>query len=151
MSLDFLKAHDAKLEKAFTERPASDPTPKRREKVIARIDEALAQLKRGESKPKNGLYKTKDGVDGVEVTLKLGSRRLVLDRRDSWFVPDATKFYNDAKKAAQAGDLDDAIRALFDGSSKPAASSGSRAPSSTRSEAMKAAWAKRRAAKEAAK
>ena len=148
MALDFLKHHSTDLERAYTAKPAKppkDPMPGKRQKVIDGILKALGHLKAGEMAPKRGWYAGKEGVDGVRVQLKSGNKPLVIDGRDHWYVPDATKFYNDAQKAVFQGQLDDAINAAGKGGAK--ASTKQRAPSSSRSEAMKAAWARRKAAK----
>jgi hypothetical protein len=52
MPLDFLKLHDAKLAKEYGDRPRTDETPKRRNRVIEGIDKMLAALKAGDDAPK---------------------------------------------------------------------------------------------------
>ena len=119
MAFDFIKQlHQTTLEKAWNARPArpaKDPMPKRRQAVVDRINHALKQLREGEAKPPRGLYQTKEGVAAVRVTLKYGQRPLVIDGRDHWFVEDAAKFFSNAKRAAERGELDSAINAALEG------------------------------------
>lgn len=145
MALEFLKLHSNELEKQFTARPAKDPMPAKRQKVIEGIDKALAQLKAGETSPKRGWYSSKEGVEGVRVQIKSGMKPLTVDGRSFWVVDDATKFYTEAKRAVQEKKLDDAISAAS--TSKAKASSAGRAESPSRSHGMRLSWYKKDVAK----
>jgi hypothetical protein len=110
MPVEFIKQlHQNSLEKAWNARPPKDPMPKRRENVLSRIDEALAQLKSGVTNPPRGNYQTRDNFTGVRVQLKYGQRPLTIDGRDHWFVEDAATFFNSAREAVGRGELDSAI------------------------------------------
>lgn len=113
MPLDFLKLHDAKLAKAYGDRPRTDETPKRRNRVIEGIDKMLAALKAGEETPKRGWYSTRGDV--VRVQLKHGSKPLAINGENEFFMPRqrAADFYTHARKSVEAGELDSSINALF--------------------------------------
>jgi len=142
MALSFTKMHSDKLEQEFKKKPEKDVMPAKRKQIGEGIDRTLAQLKDGEVNPKRGWYKSKDGAEGIRTTLKLGNKTMTVDGRDHWFVDDATAFYKAAKEDLEAGKLDEAIKATMENSGSKSAG---RAPSSTRSEAMKAAWARKKA------
>lgn len=135
MALDFLKLHDAGLERRYSSRPKKDPTPSRRQKVIAGIDNALKQLAGKDDNPKRGWYSTRGGV--ARVSVRLGNRPLTLQGSDRFHVPAerATDFYKQARASAEKGEMDDAINALFS-QSKPG--EGRRKPRGPMSEETKA-------------
>jgi hypothetical protein len=122
MALDFIKQmHRDSLEKAWNARPAKvpkDPMPKRRQKVLACIESALAQLESGEANPIGGSYQTRDHCNGVRVQLKYGRRPLRIDGRDHWFVEDAATFFRGARAAVEIGELDAAINGALKSRSK---------------------------------
>ena len=119
MRVEFIKQlHRDSLEKAWNARPAKDPMLKRRQKVLDRIDAALAQLKRGETNPPRGDYQTREKFDGVRVQLKYGQRALTIDGRDHWFVEDAATFFSSAREAVEKGELDGAISNVFEAGNK---------------------------------
>ena len=91
---------------------------KRRQKVLSRIDEALAQLESGEINPPRGSYQTRDNFNGVRVQLKYGQRALTIDGRDHWFVEDAASFFSSAREAVERGELDGAIIDAVEGKDK---------------------------------
>lgn len=113
MAVKFIKQlHQDALEKAWNARPAKaikDPMAKRRQHVLSRIDEALEQLKSGDTNPPRGSYQTRDNFNGVRVQLKYGRRALTIDGRDHWFVEDAAAFFSYAREAVETGELDRAI------------------------------------------
>ena len=113
MPLDFLKLHDAKLAKAYVDRPRTDETPKRRNRVMEGIDKMLDALKAGEDAPKRGWYRTRGDV--VCVQLKHGSKPLAINGEKEFFIPRqrATEFYTNARKSVELGELDSSINALF--------------------------------------
>jgi hypothetical protein len=113
MVVDFIKQlHQEALEKAWNARPAKapkDPMPRRRQIVLASIDNALAQLTNGDTNPRRGSYQTRDNFNGVRVQLKYAQRALTIDGRDHWFVGDAATFFSKARVAVESGELDSAI------------------------------------------
>jgi hypothetical protein len=113
MPLDFLKLHNAKLAKTYGDRPPTDETPKRRNRVIEGIDKMLAALKAGDDAPKRGWYSTRGDV--VRVQLKHGSKPLAINGEKQFFVPRprVADFYTNARKSVEAGELDSSINALF--------------------------------------
>ncbi len=113
MALDFLKLHDGKLAKTYGDRPRTDDTPKRRNRLIEGIDKMLAALKAGEETPKRGWYSTRGDV--VRVQLKHGSKPLTINGEKEFFVPRqrVADFYSNARKSVEAGELDSSINALF--------------------------------------
>lgn len=113
MPLDFLKLHDAKLAKAYGDRPSTDETPKRRNRIIEGIDKMLAAHKAGEDAPKRGWYSTRGDV--VRVQLKHGSKPLAINGENEFFIPRqrVADFYTHARKSVEAGELDSSIKALF--------------------------------------
>lgn len=113
MALDFLKLHDTKLAKTYGDRPRTDETAKRRNRVIEGIDKTLAALKAGEEAPKRGWYSTRGDV--VRVQLKHGSKPVTINGEKDFFVPrqSAADFYTNARKSVVAGELDSSINALF--------------------------------------
>lgn len=113
MTLDFLKFHDAKLAKTYGDRPRTDETPKRRNRVIEGIDKMLSALKAGDDAPKRGWYSTRSDV--VRLQLKHGGKPLTINGEKEFFVPRqrAADFYANARKSVEAGELDDSINALF--------------------------------------
>jgi hypothetical protein len=113
MPLDFLKLNDSKLAKEYGDRPRTDETPKRRNRVIEGIDKMLAALKAGDDAPKRGWYSTRGDV--VRVQLKHGSKPLAINGDKEFFIPRqrAAEFYTNARKSVEAGELDSSIKALF--------------------------------------
>lgn len=113
MALDFLKLHDAKLAKTYGDRPRTDETPKRRNRVIEGIDKMLAALKAGDDAPKRGWYSTRGDV--VRVQLKHGSKPLKINGEKEFFIARerVADFYTNARKSVEAGELDSSINALF--------------------------------------
>ena len=125
MALDFLKLADSKLAKEYSGKPPKDPMPKRREKLVAGINRALAQLQLAEEdSPSRGWYSTKNSV--TRATLRLGSRPLIVDGRSEFFVPRnrAAEFYEQARASAEKGELDNAIRAVAEGNQPKKAKQG---------------------------
>ena len=122
MTIDFIKQlHQNSLEKAWNARPAKpvrDPMLKRREKVMSRIDAALAQLESGEINPPRGIYQTRENFNGMRVQLKYGQRALTIDGRDHWFVEDAATFFRSAREAVGNGELDGAINDVVESKDK---------------------------------
>lgn len=113
MALDFLKLHDTKLAKTYGDRPRTDETAKRRNRVIEGIDKMLAALKAGDEAPKRGWYSTRGDV--VRAQLKHGSKPLAINGDKEFFIPRqcAADFYSNARKSVEAGELDSSINALF--------------------------------------
>jgi hypothetical protein len=113
MALDFLKLHDKNLANAYGDRPRTDETPKRRNRVVEGIDKMLAALKAGEETPKRGWYSTRGDV--VRAQLKHGSKPLTINGEKEFFIPRqrVADFYTNARKSVEAGELDSSINALF--------------------------------------
>lgn len=131
MALDFMKLTDPKLAKEYKGRRLKDTVPKRREKLIAGINRTLAQLQLAkEDSPSRGWYSTKQGV--TRATLRLGSRRLIVDGQSEFFVPRerAPDFYKQARASAERGELDDALRAAAEGNQPRQGKQGQRRPRS---------------------
>lgn len=132
MALEFLKKLErSSLLKEFNkrpDRPKKDPMPKRRQTVINGIDKALAALKAGEDKPKGAYYRTKPHTDVMLCKVKYGSRVLTLDGETEHPTRDATSFYKDARRAAEKGELDNAINASLEGKTTATRSTGTRKP-----------------------
>lgn len=128
MPLDFLKLHDGKLAKTYADRPRTDETPKRRNRVIEGIDKMLAALKAGEEAPKRGWYSTRGDI--VRAQLKHGSKPLTINGDKEFFVPRqrAADFYANARKSVEAGELDSSINALFSKSAGVSRKRGSMDP-----------------------
>jgi hypothetical protein len=152
MALDFLKLHDATLADSYHKKAEKDRTPQLRAKVIEGIDAALAALKKGEDSVKSW-FSTSNGVSKLQVRHGLKPLGIAGQGKHDHFVPRerAADFYNGVKDAVKAGHLDDVLKRdtaanASAPTSRAAASGGVRATSSTRSEAMKAAWAKRKEA-----
>lgn len=114
MTLDFLKLHDTELAKSYGDRPRTDETVKRRNRVIGGIDKMIAALKAGEDAPKRGWYSTRGDI--VRAQLKHGSKPLAINGEKEFFIPRqcAAEFYSNARKSVEAGELDSSINALFD-------------------------------------
>lgn len=113
MALDFLKLHDTELAKTYGDRPRTDETAKRRNRVIEGIDKMIAALKAGEDAPKRGWYSTRGDI--VRAQLKHGSKPLAINGQKEFFIPRprAAEFYSNARKSVEAGELDSSINALF--------------------------------------
>lgn len=128
MPLDFLKLHDSKLAKTYADRPRTDETPRRRNRVIEGIDKMLAALKAGEEAPKRGWYNTRGDI--VRAQLKHGSKPLAINGEKEFFIPRqrAADFYSNARKSVEAGELDGNISALFGKGSGPTRKRGSMDP-----------------------
>lgn len=128
MPLDFLKLHDKNLAKPFGDRPRTDETPKRRNRVIEGIDKMLAALKAGDEAPKRGWYSTRGDV--VRAQLKHGSKPLAINGEKEFFIPRQrlADFYTNARKSVETGELDSSINALFGKSSGASRKRGSMDP-----------------------
>lgn len=129
MALDFLKLHDSKLSKTYSDRPRRDETARRRNRVIEGIDKMLAALKAGEEAPKRGWYSTRGDV--VRAQLKHGSKPLAINGDREFFIPRprAADFYSNARKSVEAGELDSSLNALFGKSAAPTRRRGLMDPS----------------------
>ncbi|OJY60948.1 MAG: hypothetical protein BGP16_00985 [Sphingobium sp. 66-54] len=113
--------------KARPVKPAKDPTPDRRAKVVAGIDKTIKQLSDPNNADRLRWYKVKG--DLAQVTVRLGSRPLSLEGSETQvYVPAerASDFYKAIRGDVEAGKFDDAIRDLFnkDGEDRASARKG---------------------------
>lgn len=95
--------------KAFHAKPAKDTVTPRRERVTKRIDEILAMIEKGETKPRGAPYEIRGDV--ARATIRLGSRPLVIENQEEFFVAKdkLTDFYKEVKKQIGAGEHDEAL------------------------------------------
>lgn len=121
-----------------------------RDKLKAKIDEAIAQFKAGEESPKRGFYKMH--ADVAKVTIRAGRKIMPVDGRERIFVrrEKLETFFNEMKKALDDGYFDAALSADDEKpvDTKPRAKrEWSEESKAAHAEKLRASWERRKAAK----
>lgn len=132
------------------EKSSPDYLAMARDKLKAKIDEAIAQFKAGEASPKRGFYKTK--ADLVQVTIRAGRKLLVVDGNERNVVrkENVLVFFNEMKAALDDGYFDAALSADDEKpvEAKPKAKrEWSEESKAAHAEKLRASWERRKAEK----
>ena len=135
----------------FEAKPERDTITPRRKRIADGIDKVLEAVKKGEDKMRGRIYEVRDGI--AKATVRLGSRALVLEGREAFYVAKdkLEDFYKEVKAQVLAGEHDDAIRALHHGKGSKAKGEkrgGNYGWSEERKAKFQATLAKKRAEKE---